>query len=55
MVIAGLCAEGTTEVDGVNYIERGYENLIEKLQKLGADITCVVTPDEPDDYVKDAI
>ncbi len=55
MVIAGLCAEGTTEVDGVNYIERGYENLIEKLQKLGADITCVVTPDEPDNYVKDAI
>ena len=55
MVIAGLCANGVTEIDGVNYIERGYENLVEKLQNLGADITCVASPDEPDEYVKDAI
>jgi len=46
MVIAGLCAKGTTIVDGVNYIERGYENIIEKFRALGADISCVETPDE---------
>lgn len=55
MVIAGLCAQGVTEVDGVHYIERGYEDIIEKLRSLGADITCEVSPDEPDEYVKDAI
>ena len=38
MVIAGLCAEGRTVIDEVEYIERGYENLICKLRGLGADI-----------------
>ena len=41
MVIAGLCADGTTEVSSIQYIERGYENLIEKLTALGADIKKV--------------
>ncbi len=41
MVIAGLCAEGTTEVTSIQYIERGYENLVEKLTALGADIKKV--------------
>ena len=41
MVIAGLCAEGTTEVTSIQYIERGYENLIDKLRNLGADIKKV--------------
>ncbi len=45
MVIAGLCAEGVTEVEGVNYIERGYENLVEKLRSVGADIESVYVPD----------
>jgi UDP-N-acetylglucosamine 1-carboxyvinyltransferase len=40
LVIAGLCARGTTEIDGVHYIERGYENMLAKLRSLGADITC---------------
>ncbi|MDR2615594.1 MAG: UDP-N-acetylglucosamine 1-carboxyvinyltransferase [Oscillospiraceae bacterium] len=40
LVIAGLCARGTTEIDGVHYIERGYENMLVKLRSLGADITC---------------
>lgn len=38
LVIAGLLAEGTTIVEDIHYVERGYENLIEKLTALGADI-----------------
>lgn len=38
LVIAGLGAKGTTVVDNVKYIERGYENIVEKLTLLGADI-----------------
>jgi UDP-N-acetylglucosamine 1-carboxyvinyltransferase len=38
MVIAALIAEGTTEISNVNYIDRGYSKLDEKLQLLGADI-----------------
>jgi UDP-N-acetylglucosamine 1-carboxyvinyltransferase len=38
LVIAGLCAEGTTEVRNVKYIDRGYEKIEEKLKKLGASI-----------------
>jgi UDP-N-acetylglucosamine 1-carboxyvinyltransferase len=45
MVIAGLCADGITEIEGVAYIERGYEDIIEKLRSVGADITSVNIPD----------
>lgn len=38
LVIAGLVAKGTTIVSGVNFIDRGYENLEESLTKLGAKI-----------------
>lgn len=38
MVIAGLCAEGTTVVEDIHHIERGYENIVEKLRGIGADI-----------------
>ncbi len=38
LVIAGLAAEGTTWVKNIHYVERGYENLIEKLGALGAQI-----------------
>ena len=48
MVIAGLCAEGTTEVEDVHYIERGYENFVGKLRGIGADIALVSDPDEPE-------
>ena len=41
LVIAGLSAEGTTMVDNIHFIERGYENLIEKMTALGADIRRV--------------
>ncbi|MNL59064.1 UDP-N-acetylglucosamine 1-carboxyvinyltransferase 2 [compost metagenome] len=36
--MAGLVAEGTTEVSGTHHIDRGYVNLAEKLSGLGADI-----------------
>ena len=36
LVIAGLVAEGTTYVENIHFIERGYENLVEKLTALGA-------------------
>ena len=49
MAIAGLCAKGVTEITGVSYIERGYENFIEKLRSIGADIISVTEPDEEDD------
>jgi len=38
LVIAGLMSEGITEVTGVEHIERGYENMTEKLVQLGASI-----------------
>lgn len=41
LVIAGLSAEGTTEITGVENILRGYDHIIEKLTGLGADIQMV--------------
>ena len=38
MVLAGLAAWGTTTVEDIYHIERGYENIIGKLKALGADI-----------------
>jgi UDP-N-acetylglucosamine 1-carboxyvinyltransferase len=41
LVIAGLAAKGTTWVKNIHYVERGYEQLIEKLEALGATIRRV--------------
>jgi UDP-N-acetylglucosamine 1-carboxyvinyltransferase len=38
MVLAGLVAEGKTEISEIYHIERGYENFIEKFEGLGAKI-----------------
>ena len=38
MVVAALAADGVSEIDETSHIERGYENIVEKLQALGADI-----------------
>lgn len=38
LVIAALAAKGTSIIDNAEQIDRGYENLVEKLQDLGADI-----------------
>lgn len=52
MVIAGLCASGTTTIEDIHFIERGYENFVGKLRALGADIELVTEPDEPEDTDK---
>ena len=44
MVMAALAANGVSEVDETIHIERGYENIVEKLQALGADIRRVEIP-----------
>ena len=38
LVIAGLAAEGVTTVENIHFVERGYENIVEKLSGLGAKI-----------------
>ena len=41
MLIAALAADGVSEITNVQYIERGYEDIIGKLRALGAKIECV--------------
>ena len=41
MVLAGLAASGRTEIENVEFIDRGYDNIVEKLSKVGADIRRV--------------
>ncbi|HEY8891683.1 MAG TPA: UDP-N-acetylglucosamine 1-carboxyvinyltransferase [Clostridium sp.] len=41
LVIAGLIAEGTTEILGIEHIDRGYPNIEEKFRNIGADIRRV--------------
>ena len=38
MVIAGLCADGVTEVEDMHHVDRGYEDFEEKLTALGAEV-----------------
>ena len=45
MIIAGLAAQGTSEISNVKHIERGYEDIIGKLSGIGADIRVVEVPD----------
>ena len=41
MIIAGLAAEGTTEIEEIDHIDSGYEDVVEKFSALGADIKRV--------------
>ena len=41
LVIAGLMAQGRTEITNIEFILRGYSDIIEKLRSLGADIDLV--------------
>ena len=41
LIIAGLVAQGTTHVENIHFIERGYERIVEKLTAIGADIRRV--------------
>lgn len=44
VLIAAMAAEGRTEIENIEYIERGYENIVEKLIGLGAKIHRTVEP-----------
>lgn len=46
MLIAALAAKGTTQIEEIGHIERGYENVEEKLRDLGAEIKRVHVPEE---------
>jgi UDP-N-acetylglucosamine 1-carboxyvinyltransferase len=41
LVLAGLAAEGTTEISEIHHIERGYSGFAEKLKAVGADISKI--------------
>jgi UDP-N-acetylglucosamine 1-carboxyvinyltransferase len=45
LVLAGLVAEGVTEVHEVQHVDRGYEGLVESLVRLGADVRREAGPD----------
>jgi UDP-N-acetylglucosamine 1-carboxyvinyltransferase len=48
LVLAGLCAEGCTEVWDVFHIDRGYPRFVENMRRLGAEVSRVTTPPERD-------
>ena len=41
LLVAGLIAEGTTTIDNISYILRGYDKIVEKLTKVGAKIEII--------------
>ena len=47
LVLAGLVADGVTEVSEVHHVDRGYEGFVDKLVALGADVRREAAPDEP--------
>jgi UDP-N-acetylglucosamine 1-carboxyvinyltransferase len=47
LVLAGLVADGVTEVGDVHHIDRGYEGFVPKLRALGADVRREAAPAEP--------
>ncbi len=49
LIVAGLAAKGETSISNVQYIDRGYEKLEEKLLKLGADVKRVKSKSNNDD------
>ena len=46
MIIAALTADGVSEIEDIYHIERGYENIVQKFNLLGADIRKVNIPGE---------
>jgi UDP-N-acetylglucosamine 1-carboxyvinyltransferase len=48
-VLAALIAEGTSTITGLPYLDRGYEDIVGKLQRLGADITRLELDDKPEE------
>ncbi len=48
MIIAGLAAQGRTEIEEISHIRRGYENVVEKISNIGGDIRMVYCVDPLD-------
>ena len=46
LIIAGLTAEGVTEIEDIYHIERGYDNMDVKLRAMGADIVKRTMPEK---------
>lgn len=55
LTIAGLCANGQTVLNDIHFIERGYENFVEKLRALGADIQVRNFSDNQEQYTQSVI
>lgn len=53
MIIAGCAANGTTEIEDILHIDRGYEDVVEKFSGIGADIKRVYVPES--DSVSNAV
>lgn len=51
MIIAGLMAHGTTEIEDIHHIDRGYEKYVEKLTGIGADIRRITVDDDDNEQV----
>lgn len=54
LILAGLCADGITRVTELKHLDRGYVNITEKLQALGADIQRV-NPNEANETAKSTL
>ena len=53
LVTAALAADGFSTIDNIEYIERGYENFISKLQDLGAIINKITEYDDIEKFIKE--
>ena len=49
LIIAGLMADGTTEISNVKYVDRGYDHIEDKLIALGADMKRIYVEHDYDD------
>ncbi len=52
MVIAALAAKGTSEIEDIHHIERGYDDIVGKLRRVGADIRKASFPDEKSTFAQ---
>ncbi|HKD96210.1 MAG TPA: UDP-N-acetylglucosamine 1-carboxyvinyltransferase, partial [Micromonosporaceae bacterium] len=48
LVMAGLCADGVTEISHVHHIDRGYPDMVADLARLGVAVERAVAPEEPE-------
>jgi UDP-N-acetylglucosamine 1-carboxyvinyltransferase len=45
LIIAGFMAKGVTEIEDIEHVERGYENIVQKITSLGGEIEKTTLPD----------